>query len=160
MILTTTILGAFLYRCRGGFFPTGNTQIARFIYWVLPIAGLMSIADVHIGWACGVMAFAGLMIPHGAYENDAKLKSVLGMAVIGLIRLSLILAPFGCFHPMAFAVLPLGLLQGFSEYAGYTWLDGKEVNTSFGVFAKGGGEWEEVITGAVFGLALGIAATI
>ena len=147
---------AFCYRCRGGFISLGNTQYARLLFWVLPI--IISIAPISFIWGvpCGLLAFAGLMIPHSAFQGSDSLKCVIGMAIIGLIRLALILSPLAVFHPMIELFSIAGLLSGLGYYVGWRWLNGKMFlkisDTSH--CALTGSEYGELFTGAAFGIGI------
>ena len=143
----------FLYRCRGGFLPTGHTQVARLIYWALPVGAWAAFhSPMLIAPVCALAAFLGLLIPHSPFMADASAKSVIGMALIGMARLALILAPLAYYHPWIMAYAPIAGLSGLGYYIGWKWLNG----VSLGKFATTGSEWGEILTGAAFGLAFAL----
>lgn len=144
---------AFLYRCRGGYLPLGHTQLARLLYWALPVYAVVSWNfGLIVGAVSAVLAFAGLMIPHARFQSDASLKSCLGMAAIGFIRLFLILVPVAINNPSVLFLALIGLLQGAANFIGITFLGGRK----FFNFAQGGSEWQEALTGTAFGIAFSI----
>ena len=152
--LTVTVF-AFLYRCRGGFLPLGSTQAARVMYWATPIAAWGYAVIGWYGLLCGVMAFIGLLIPHGKYQAGCDLDSIVGMGVIGMVRLALILTPMVAVHSLVFLLVPLGFLSGLGYGAGWAFLNGRDW-----LIAKGGSEWGEVLTGAAYGLAFSLAGVM
>lgn len=158
-------LFAFLYRCRGGFLGTGHTQLGRLIYWVIPVGIWAVFQNPLLAPACALTAFLGLLIPHSKYMASATFKSVAGMGLIGMARLSLILAPLAYYSPVVLIFAPLGLLSGLGYYIGWKYLHGIDsriyskgysllgISFTSGPFAIAGCEWGEVFTGAAFGLA-------
>lgn len=166
-ILRTALL-SFAYRCRGGFLATGSTQLARLLFWDLPIAASASLLDPQIGWACGILAHITMIVPlnHSPFQNDTKLKSLCGMAMVGMERVAITLLPLIIFHNLIIALaIPVGALQALAYFIGRKVLIDVDsgistkgfsflgINFSAGSFAKGATEWGEVMTGAMFGLA-------
>jgi hypothetical protein len=149
-------LMAFFYRCRGGFLPLPNTQLARLAFWAAPVSLIGLCISFPFGLICGATAFAGLLIPHARFQATASLHDCVGMALVGFTRLTLILLPLAFINPWLCVLMPIGLLQGGAEYIGWTFLNGRKIST----FAQGGSEWQEILTGAVFGLALALAFVV
>lgn len=99
------LLGALLYRIRGGFLPTGSTQLARAI-WALPtgvmcalvVPNISLVQRLLVGTGSSVMAFVGLFLPNtpwdqiGAPGNPVIWWWVEG-ALVSALRLALILLP-------------------------------------------------------------------
>lgn len=169
IVLFTTLLFAFLYRCRGGFLGTGRTQVGRLVYWAIPVAIWGHCVLPWYGLLCGLGAFVGLLFSHGPFQVDSKGDSIGGMIGIGIARMYCILLPLtysAC--PELNAVAIAGGLQGLAYFLGHTFLNGidsriyspgltlfgKQILTS-GEFAIAGDQWGEVITGAFFGLTFG-----
>lgn len=145
---------AFLYRARGGFNTLGGgTQAARLVFWVLPITLWAATVDYRMAILCGIGSFLGLMMPHGWAFGDTKPLHVLGMAAIGLARLSLILAPLAWFNHSLVWFFPIGLLHGLVYYFGNKWLFKYDIPLKWNEakFTDGGTSWGEILTGAVFG---------
>jgi len=95
------LLGALLYRIRGGWLPTGRTQLARMI-WCVPTGALvwwlLPGGPWWAGPAVALAAFAGLLIAHGrrfdlGRANGRRGEDAAHMACIGIARLLLILSP-------------------------------------------------------------------
>jgi hypothetical protein len=152
---------AFCFRCRGGFTGLGNTQAARLLWWALPVA-LATLNPL-----CGVGAFLGLLIPPGKFQNDASLKSVLGLTIIGFVQALFILGPMAYERPETLLAAPWGALRGLAYFIGWRFLDGKDSGLRFlhgdgtvDVFAKGGSEWGEVLTGFFFGFMIVLAGVL
>jgi hypothetical protein len=152
---------AFFFRCRGGFIGLRNTQAARALWWALPVA--LATANP----LCGAGAFLGLLIPPGKFEGDASLKSILGMALIGTAQALLILGPMAYARPPALLAAPFGALRGLAYFIGWRFLDGRDGGLRFAhsdgtsdVFARGGSEWGEVLTGFIFGIAILLAGAL
>jgi hypothetical protein len=160
-------LFAFFYRCRGGFLGFGHTQLARLVFWVLPVTLWAATVSLVLAPACGVLSFLGLMIPHGWAQGDKKIEHLIGMGGIGICRLGLILAPLAYINPQIEILAVLGAWQGAAYYFGWE-LDGTDsgiktagfkvfgFDVQPGIFAKSGTEWGEVLTGAAFGLAFAL----
>ena len=85
--------------------------------------------------------------------GDTKPLHVLGMAAIGLARLSLILAPLAWFNHSLVWFFPIGLLHGLVYYCGNKWLFKYDIPLKWNEarFTDGGTSWGEILTGAVFG---------
>lgn len=155
---------AFLYRCRGGFLSIGGTFSARMVYWALPVLILMLFVNPYLAFFSGLGAYLGLLIPHGWCMADTSIKSMLGMAVIGVARLFLILLPIFYNDPHTLVLSLMGSLQAAAYYVGWEALDGEDAGIRYKksdgtdcVFAKGATEWAELLTGAAFGLAFAVA---
>lgn len=151
MIFFLIPLFAFLYRCRGGFLPLGNTQAARLLYWAIPIGITCGIIS---GWwvtgvACGALAFLSLLIPHGFAQNRG-LSHYFDMALVGGLRMLIVLVGFWSLSVLPFAVI--GMLSGIAYAIGWELLDGSEVRLFGQQFAQNGAEWGEVLTGAAYGI--------
>ena len=149
-------LFGFFYRCRGGFLtPNWGTQGARILYWALPVIAVTAPISWMMAVPCGMLAFLGLLIPHGWAQNDTKPIHIIGMAGIGLIRFALILAPLAAFNNPFIEIFALaGLLSGLAYYIGWKWLNGFAfwVMNPTDHFAIGGAEWGECGTGIAYGL--------
>ena len=93
-IAVFAIIGAFCYRLRGGaaslIYPGCGTQFAR-MCWCLPTAVFVTILTVnaYAGLAAFPLLFAGLMIPHGVYQNG-DIKGLFGMGAVTLARVGLV----------------------------------------------------------------------
>lgn len=144
-------LFSFFYRARGGFINLGHTQVARVLFWVLPVTiWAFTVASPWVAPLCGIMAFAGLMIPHEPFQWDNSLSSTLGMGAVGVARLTLITTPLLIGHPAALLLAPVGALSGVGYWAGYKYSDVFAPTSSF---ANCPTAWGEAFTGAAFGLA-------
>lgn len=122
------LIGAMLYRIRGGWLPTGSTQLARAIF-CLPTGGLalyLTGGPWWLGLATAFMAFAGLMIPHthgqdfGRVDDD-EAEDFATMASIGMSRLFLILLPAALYARNDAVMLAAlaGLLHGACYFVGW-----------------------------------------
>jgi len=175
VIYATPLLFGFFNRCRGGFLGTNSTLLARGLYWLLPIAILMTFADWRLGWLCAALSYIPLVRPfsHVPFQNDASLKSCLGMAAHAAGSIFVATAPLVWVHPWV-AVTPLiGLLAGPAHYIGMK-MDGIDSGISTqgftvplinlrinpGKFAVGGSEWSEVFRGVVVGVGFIVAFAI
>lgn len=168
--LTIAVFMAFCYRCRGGFLGTGSTQAARILFWALPVMIIILPLGFNYAFYTALMAFLGLMIPHGKFQNDTSLHDIFGMSLIGAARLALILTPLSFINYYVLFYSLLGLGSGLAYYIGHRFLDGvdsgietdgvflREIQLfDAGKFAVGATEWGEVGTGLFFGLGLGCA---
>lgn len=143
LALFAGLLGGFCYRIRGGFIPTGETNYARAIAWATPCSGLtyslLSVGpevwwmNAIISFAVLVMAWVGLLIPHGRHQDMAvgqRLEDFYGMTLAGAERNLLLAAPFCWHYPWMWLLVPLGLLDGlayllsalFLQKARITWI--------------------------------------
>lgn len=173
---------AICYRMVGGFVGLSSTSLAR-LRWSITIAiymmfaaavhgdGIVALAAIFFSVLTG--AYIGRLIPHARFQNGASLYNALGMALIGLARVTLILLPYAVYgHPWAGVVASIGILQGAAYYAGWKWLDGRDSGIYFRnkpeenripeTFPAGsspvyldqcavsGGEWGELLTGFVY----------
>ena len=146
------------YRMLGGFVSLGSTFLAR-ARWALVVAGCMALVGlVHkLPFSALAIVFAGTLltaylgrlIPHGKYIGAPDIKACACMGLIGVARLILLLAPLAYYLPFVLYLVPFGFLNGAAYYLGWKYLH--EVDSGFyykdQVFAKGGGEWGEVLTG-------------
>ena len=122
------LMGALLYRVRGGWLPTGSTQAARLI-WCIPTGLLVWRQAAGAPWWTGpavvAMAFAGLMIPHGrqfdlGQANGRRREDAAHMACIGMVRLLLILSPVALVAgPTALWWVYAGALHGVAYWIGW-----------------------------------------
>ena len=113
-------------------------------YWT-ELSDFFSGLPLWLGPLCALLAWAGLMIPHAWAQGDAKPLHILGMAVIGMTRLTLILAPLAWFEPTLLCYAPCGLLSGAAYWVGWRWLNGVTViNTNW---LSIGSSWGELLTG-------------
>ena len=168
IVIAHVLAFAFLYRARGGFVHMSGTNVARWCLWCSPLAlyafivGLRLTAYEAAGIA--VMTFLttwlGLLIPHGRFQADAKAKSIVGMMAVGAVRGLLIGAPLAVFFHEYLTLAVFGAFSGLAYLVGWKFLHGKDSHVTFhgAVFAKGGSEWGEVLTGAFYGLGLGLLA--
>jgi hypothetical protein len=176
-------LGGFFYRCRGGFIGLGHTQLARLIWWALPVAlamtgvllanGSVFLTSLDAGAASGALAFVGLLIPHAEFQGkDNPAQSMTGMALVGAVRCALIMIPIAP-HVFAMWFLPLfGAMAGPAYRHAWRFLDGIDSGISVpsidifgfrtiaGHFAVTGGEWGEVLTGAAIGFGIGLLGAV
>lgn len=150
MLYFYPFLFSFLYRCRGGFLPTGSTTFARLGFWAAPAALWACSINWRYAPFCFLAAYLGLLIPHAPFQASASLKNALAMSGIAMVRLALILAPLAYLYPLVPTVLPIMILSGIGYTVGWLFLNG--IAAPFG-FATGGSEWGEAITGFAFGLA-------
>lgn len=142
-------LFAFFYRARGGLFEIKSTQLKRVLFWALPV-GAWAWWVTSLWWMgllCSLAAFGGMLIGHGEFHANNRLRSVLGMSTIGLARLSFILAPFLVLNPVIAIFSFVGIGFGFAYWLGWH---------LHGVLGIGGSEWGEWITGGFFGLAFAL----
>jgi len=121
LYILTTLIFAFLNRCRGGFLGTGHTLLARAIYWIIPIAIATSFIDWRLGWLCGLLSYIPLVRPfnHVPFQNSASLKDCLGMAAHGAFTVLCIVAPLAYFNPYVLCVVPVGLLAGLAHFIAF-----------------------------------------
>lgn len=107
------LIGGLLYRQRGGGIdlPIG-TQGARLI-WCIPTGALVAwlLGDWHVGVVVAILAFAGLMIPHGAYQDDGTcggtpVSDAIGMSAVNCVR--------GCLIALPIAISTFGTPYGWS----------------------------------------------
>lgn len=121
------VAGAILYRIRGGWLPTGSTQLARVI-WCIPTGALVGAltGDVLVGGLTALAAFLALMTPHGRWFDIANMDGRLGddltaMAALGLLRMWILLAPAAVLmdEPWLFAAAGLGLLHAPVYWLGW-----------------------------------------
>lgn len=149
--LLSGLAGGLFYRIRGGFLPTGSTQLARLI-WCIPVAAAFTLT---FGWLVGgltlIVTFLGLMIPHGrdmdmGTSNGTFSDDFYGLMCIGVVRLLMMLtpaialasiSPFWCFlgilHPVAYWIgwklpiprnwvnNPYALVDGFTAWGELFW---------------------------------------
>jgi hypothetical protein len=150
-------IGALGYRSRGGFLPLGSTQLARIVYWGLPVGAAMAYICTMYGvpaWygiACGILAWAGCCIPHAKWMASDKLSDVGMMALIGVAHMLLMILPLVLFHPRVAVFIPLGELEGIAYYLGWRFLAGHSLSLFGRAFAFDGAEWGEALTGFFFG---------
>lgn len=120
MVAVAALIGAILYRIRGGWLPTGSTQLARAI-WAVPTGILVSVLVMTSGanfWPQGILsgvlgavaAFLGLLIfGNKSWQNVSTPAQWAMAAFVGAGRLALILAPLawgmGNWWLIAFAAL-------------------------------------------------------
>ena len=176
-------VGAFFYRCRGGFLGMSFPQLARLIWWAIPTSVAMTgvslahgscfLSAIEVGSVCGVTAFLGLMLPHGQYMDNNPVYDDMGhMSLIGGVRCALIALPIMTHVPMM-GLLPLfGALSGAGYWIGWRFLHGVDsglhtagftlfgLQVSPGKFAVGGSEWGEVLTGFAFGAGIGLLGSL
>lgn len=170
---------AIWYRTAGGFLGLGSTFLCR-LRWAIIMAVYMVVLAVshHMEWwqvlvvAVGstVGAFFGRLIPHARFQATASLGNSLGMAVVNVLRLALIVAPYAFFEPIRACLVAFGVLAGVAYYVGWKYLDGRDSGIYYrnnhkqwriscdGVgtvvpgegldqAAVGGSEWGELLTG-------------
>lgn len=161
-IIAAFLAGGVLYRCRGGFIGTGNTNVARTLWWAAPTAALFC-ALLGFYWLLFIGVFVttwlGLLVPHGFCQNKA-IKDYLLMACVMSIRLAIIALTVYSFSHLAVWLPLIGLLCGLAYAVGWELVGNRELikwhpknpNADDGSghdhFAKTGGEWAEVLTGA------------
>ena len=170
LCLLSGALGAFFYRARGGFNPLDlGTTVARLLFWAFP-ASLANIAIVAarggtlwetlgLGFLAYVLTYVSLLEDQSnAISNDKPLTSMGEMAQIGAMRAAAIALPCAVFAPWMVLLPFFGALAGPAYFFGWCWLDGVDSGITWRgrIFAKGGSEWGEVLTGAAFGLGIGL----
>ena len=177
---------AIFYRMVGGFVGFGTSTWSTFwcrLRWALTLGAYMAFAAIvhhqpalevlEVFLGVSVTAYLGRLIPHGLFEASASLKNSLGMAVVNVLRLSLILAPYAYFEPSRIVLVVCGLNAGVAYYIGWKWLNNRDIGIYFrntnqqchisqlpylisspvnpeqvlDQAAVGGGEWGEVLTG-------------
>lgn len=140
---------AIYYRMVGGFIGLGpnRTQETR-LRWAVTIACYMAFAAlVHRESIPTILmvyllvfagGFLGRLIPHAVWQGQAILKNALVMALIGFVRISLIVAPYmvtDYFHPHVQywrgLLCLFGLFQGAAYYIGNKYFDGKDAGFYF-----------------------------
>ncbi len=98
-LVAAVAMGGFLYRVRGGLYPTGSTQAARAI-WAMPSAIMVGIAfSLPVLWwpMVAVLVFAGELLPHGEFmgmghdTRHSLSTDTFSLAGIGLARAWLLL---------------------------------------------------------------------
>lgn len=155
------LIGALLYRIRGGYdpLPITGTQAAR-AFWCLPTGALvawLSAGPAWVGPAVAVAAFLGLLIPH-AYGQDmgrmtgGQWLDGLYMAGVGILRLGLIVAPLA--DPSLWWVAVAGIGQAVCYWIGWRipvpadWLNDNrrpvDAPTAWAELLWGGWQWGAV----------------
>lgn len=170
--------GALFYRARGGFNPLFvGTQLTRIVFWALPVAvaaGLIAAAhgvalarSLEIAAACGALAFAGLLIPHGFCAGKDNppgqpWHNLLWMAAVGAARAALIALPLAFVAPWMLALPLFGALAGPAYRHAWRFLSGIDVGPHLWgkVFACSGTEWGEVLTGFALGAGMGLLGSL
>ncbi|MCM8736020.1 hypothetical protein M5E06_17950 [Azospirillum sp. A1-3] len=155
-MLILALAGALLYRIRGGWLPTGSTQLARAV-WCLPTGVLvwwLSGGGWWTGVAAAVAAFLGLMIPHNYGQDMGRMTGRewldgLYMAAVGAARFGLIALPLA--DPSLWWVAVAGAGQALCYWLGWRipvpagWLnDGNkpvDAPTAWSELLWGGWQW-------------------
>ena len=157
-----------IYRTVGGFMHMNGTFLCRLRFSLFIGLCLGYAAAVHhlpfyqsvlVFGMTTFAAFLGRIIPHSFFQDGGQWTDFFGMALVGFVRLALILAPLSWFYASALAVLPFGFLQGLAYFIGTKFLNEKDSgfyyadpthnNGELQIFAKGGSGWGEVLTGAL-----------
>ena len=151
-MLALALIGAVLYRVRGGGLGLSlGTQGAR-LAWVLPtgaLLGLLAGAPYSVFPALWATLFLGLLIPHGwAQDPFADLRATLwGMPAVHAARAGLALAPLAGLH-----TLPTGAaltMLGFCAGTGLAYASQRLFTLRIPLLAPGG-ETGELFTGALW----------
>lgn len=132
---------AIYYRMVGGFVGTGNTQVAR-MRWAFAMACYMTLVALvhHLPWlSCGIVfggtligTFLGRLISHSRFQATASFGNSLGMAVVNILRLALIVAPYAFVSNWLNGGLVLfGAMSGVAYYIGNKYLNGKDSGIYF-----------------------------
>lgn len=153
LILISAILGAIVYRIRGGFLAgwlPGGDVIPRLIY-AAPVGclvacqgGVYMLAPVFV-----LFAYLGILIPHGWVQNGDWL-GVFGMGAVTVGRIALLVSPiYAISGEVWWPALAAGSLAG-AAYA----LGGLMPKLGEGSGLDGQTEWGEAFTGYLiwFGL--------
>ncbi len=139
--------GAFLYRVRGGFLPTGHTQLARAI-WCAPTALLVALLTGN--WIAGLsaffMAWAGVLLPNEPWQRMETGEHWRNAAGVGFLRVLLLLAPvaWATHAPEALYWAAIGILN-----APLYWLGWKLPARALGKFIDWNTAWGEAFFGAL-----------
>lgn len=134
LVVSGGVLYSLLYRFRGGYPPTGSTQLVRSIFSLLNglfITGLTYLIGytedftllIHIGSLISVATFLGLLISHGEYydmgrQEGSGLHDFYMMYLIGIIRICLFLLPV-CYFAVGIEFLKYILVLALTHPVAY-----------------------------------------
>ena len=161
------LLLAFGYRARGGAIPLGSTQLARLIFWGIPLtlcctlicikAGL----PVWVGACCGLTGALSAIIGHASSQGDSvqeyERMGLITTLMLVITLLPMIIASFAITGHIGVIgwVLPLGYLGTLASCLGYRTLEYLDL---WGIewCRPGDSSWEEFYIGLLaFGVPLG-----
>ena len=151
--LLTAPVGAFLYRHRGGFLPTGHTQLARGDF-SLGMAALLYLAtgDWRFALASVPLWFLGSLAPNGDWMGIADLEQFGEGIVSGVLNVLAVCAAALLFGHWALAacLFVAGGMKGPAYLAGKFWprWDVPQFHA--------GPEMGECLFGAALGVAVGV----
>ena len=151
-IVAFTLIGAFINRVRGGFLPTGHTQIARAIY-AAAFSGMVLIATGQwlLAMLCLPAWFFGAMAPNdwGQVRSPGEVFQGAVSGVLNVVGVFTLLVAFG--HPVGVLLLGVGIAKGRLY-----WLAVHKIPSR--VPHLQGGEIGEALFGAALGLVIGALA--
>lgn len=147
MTILLALVGAILYRIRGGWLPTGSTQLARAI-WCVPTAALVGLLTGN--WIAALTAFflawAGLLLPNDPWQQMASRVHWLQAAGIGIARVLLLLASVA-WADHTLAILLLGIAGALN--APLYWLGWRLPERAAGGMVDWHTAWGELFFGAL-----------
>lgn len=141
------VVGAFLYRVRGGFLPTGSTQIARAI-WCVPTGAFTWFLSGSPLWgaAAALTAWAGLFVPNDPWQRMETPAHALQAGFIGAARLVLLCAPLlALTHP--WLLVPCAAIGTTNAFV--YWLGWKLPERALGGFIDWHTAWGEALFGGL-----------
>jgi hypothetical protein len=150
MLWFLVAIGGLLYRIRGGWLPTGSTQLAR-AAWCVP-------TGILVGWLAGspwaalagfLAAWAGLFLPNEPWQRMETPAHHWLAAGVGVVRVGLLVAVLWTFGT---AVLPWAFL-GAGNAAVY-WLGWRLPPRAMGGMIDWHTAWGELLFGALAWAAL------
>lgn len=151
-----------------------STALARLVWWALPVA----LADALIVWAHGapfggsialglfggLCAYVSLLEDQSeAIDHDKPIEDSAAMAQIMLMRAAAIALPVVGFAPLMMLLPLFGAMAGPLTWLCWRYLDGIDsgIYVRGSRFAKGGGEWAEIIAcGAPIGAGMAILSIL
>lgn len=104
----------FLYRHRGGWLPTGHTQLARFDFSLgMTLLMMLVTWDWHMCFSLPLW-FIGCLAPNGDWMNVANRQQFIWGIYSGLLNVGpvVVLAALFSYWPLAVALLVAGALKG------------------------------------------------